>query len=135
MGSAASRPAAGAAAAFSLGIADAVTICAKTAAHADAAATVVANAVDLPNHPAIHRAPADSIQAESDLGDRLVTRYVGKLTNADIEEALGRGWAVAKRLVAAGSITAASLHCQGTTRFCVDDGLPERSPSYGIAAA
>ncbi len=107
---------------FSLGIADAVTICARTAAEADAAATVVANAVDLPGHPAIHRAAAASIQADSDLGDRLVTRHVGRLAPADIDEALARGQAVAERLIAAGSITAASLHCQGTTRFCVPMG-------------
>ena len=40
---------------FSLGIADAVTVLARTAAQADAAATVIANAVDLPGHSAIHR--------------------------------------------------------------------------------
>ena len=38
---------------FSLGIADAVTVLARTAAEADAAATMIANAVDLPGHPAI----------------------------------------------------------------------------------
>src|SRR6266571_12991 len=43
---------------FSLGIADAVTVLADQAAMADAAATIVANAVDLPGHPAIIRLPA-----------------------------------------------------------------------------
>src|SRR5207302_5055802 len=43
---------------FSLGIADAVTVLARTAAQADAAATMVANAVDLPGHLAIVRRPA-----------------------------------------------------------------------------
>ena len=38
---------------FSLGIADAVTVLAVTASVADAAATLIANAVDLPGHPAI----------------------------------------------------------------------------------
>ena len=38
---------------FSLGIADAVTVLASSAAAADAAATLIANAVDLPGHPAI----------------------------------------------------------------------------------
>ncbi|MGB3389204.1 MAG: UPF0280 family protein, partial [Pseudaminobacter sp.] len=41
----------------SLGIADAVTVLAKTAAEADAAATLIANAVDLPGHPAVRRVP------------------------------------------------------------------------------
>ena len=36
---------------FSLGIADAVTVLADHAAMADAAATIIANAVDLPGHP------------------------------------------------------------------------------------
>src|SRR5450755_544794 len=40
---------------FSLGIADAVTVLARTASQADAAATIIANAVDLPGHPAIVR--------------------------------------------------------------------------------
>ena len=39
---------------FSLGIADAVTVLAATAAEADAAATMIANAVDLPGHPGDH---------------------------------------------------------------------------------
>ncbi len=46
---------------FSLGIADAVTVLARSGAEADAAATLVANAVDLPGHPAIRRAPAVSL--------------------------------------------------------------------------
>ena len=54
---------------FSLGIADAVTVLARTAAEADAAATLIANAVDLPGHPAIARAPAVTLQADTDLGE------------------------------------------------------------------
>ncbi len=38
---------------FSLGIADAVTVLADSAAMADAAATIIANAVDLPGHRAL----------------------------------------------------------------------------------
>jgi ApbE superfamily uncharacterized protein (UPF0280 family) len=58
---------------FSLGIADAVTVLARTASQADAAATIIANAVDLPGHPCIVRCPANALQPESDLGARLVT--------------------------------------------------------------
>ena len=64
---------------FSLGIADAVTVLARTASQADAAATIIANAVDLPGHPAIVRCPANELQPDSDLGARLVTRDVGAL--------------------------------------------------------
>ncbi len=73
---------------FSLGIADAVTVLAVTASRADAAATVIANAVDLPGHPAVTRVPAQDIQPDSDLGARLVTRDVGELSQAEIMRAL-----------------------------------------------
>src|SRR6202049_4532538 len=75
---------------FSLGIADAVTILAKTAAMADAAATIVANAVDLPGHPAISHIAARELARDSELGDRLVTTAVGELTSAEVRPALGR---------------------------------------------
>ena len=82
---------------FSLGIADAVTVLAKTAASADAAATIIANAVDLPGHPAIIRRPACELQPDSDLGPRLVTREVGELAGNEIEEALAAGEAPCAR--------------------------------------
>src|SRR2546427_11515521 len=64
---------------FSLGIADAVTVLAHRAAQADAAATVIANAVNLPGHPSILRAPARRIFPDSDLGDLWGTQHVGNL--------------------------------------------------------
>ena len=77
---------------FSLGIADAVTVLARTASQADAAATIIANAVDLPGHPAVIRCPANELQPDSDLGSRLVTRDVGALAEDEIEaRAAGRG--------------------------------------------
>jgi ApbE superfamily uncharacterized protein (UPF0280 family) len=101
---------------FSLGIAEAVTVLAPTAAMADAAATVIANAVDLPNHPAIQRVPAHSLQPDSDLGAIPVTRTVGALSYDDIETALGRGLLQVDRLQKQGLIAAAALHLQGTSR-------------------
>jgi hypothetical protein len=103
---------------FSLGIADAVTILARTAAAADAAATLVANAVDLPDHPAIQRAPATSRDPQSDLGERLVTIGVGELALSEIDEALARGMAEAERLKQLGAIEAAALRLCGETRLC-----------------
>ena len=100
---------------FSLGIADAVTILAPEAADADAAATIVANAVDL-DHPGILRVPADSLDPNSDLGPRLVTRDVPALTAAERDRALESGLHRAAGLIAAGRIVAASLHLQGVTR-------------------
>jgi ApbE superfamily uncharacterized protein (UPF0280 family) len=100
---------------FSLGIADAVTVLARTASQADAAATVIANAVDLPGHPAIARCPAHDLQPDSDLGARLVTRDVGELPEGDIADALEAGAGCARRLLAAGSIEGAALRLHGET--------------------
>jgi len=100
---------------FSLGIADAVTVLARTASQADAAATIVANAVDLPGHPAIRRCPADSLQPDSDLGPRLVTRDVGALLPAEIAAALNAGVACARQWLGAGLIEAAALRLLGET--------------------
>jgi ApbE superfamily uncharacterized protein (UPF0280 family) len=100
---------------FSLGIADAVTVLAKTASQADAAATVIANAVDLPGHPAVLRMPANELQPDSDLGDRLVTRDVGALTEHEIEAALEAGHQCARQLLAAGLIEGAALRLLGET--------------------
>jgi ApbE superfamily uncharacterized protein (UPF0280 family) len=93
---------------FSLGIADAVTVLAATAAGADAAATVIANAVNA-EHPAISRAPARSLDPDSDLGERLVTTGVGPLPPAVVAEALDAGEAMAEELLSRGLIQAALL--------------------------
>jgi uncharacterized protein len=100
---------------FSLGIADAVTVLARTAAQADAAATIIANAVDLPGHRAILRCPAQDLQPDSDLGARLVTREVGKLSDREIAAALDAGAASARAVLAAGLIEGAALRLQGET--------------------
>jgi hypothetical protein len=102
---------------FSRGIADAVTILASGAAAADAAATIVANAVDLADHPAVTRCPACELQPDSDLGSLAVTRHVGPLTPADIDAALREGAAAAEHLIREGLIRAAALHLQGETRI------------------
>jgi ApbE superfamily uncharacterized protein (UPF0280 family) len=98
---------------FSLGIADSVTVLAQTAAAADAAATLIANAVDLPAHAAIARVAASSLDPDSDLGDRLVTRAVGALALADIDTALAAGCRRAEIFRARGKVHAAVLTLRG----------------------
>ena len=75
---------------FSFGIADSVSVLAGTAAQADAAATIIGNAVDLPGHPAIDRRAANEIDPASDLGDRLITFDVGPLDDDAIESSARR---------------------------------------------
>lgn len=120
---------------FSLGIAEAVTVLAPTAAMADAAATVIANAIDLPGHPAIERLPASSIQSDSDLGTRLVTRNVGPLTEAEIETALAGGLAEAQRLRAAGLIVAAAMHLQGVSKMLATPMILQEQAERRLARA
>lgn len=98
---------------FSLGIADAVTVLARTASQADAAATMIANAVDLPGHPGIVRVPARDIQPDNDLGERLVTRDVASLTYDEVMIALEAGAAHARELLSRGLIEGAALCLQG----------------------
>ena len=88
----------------SLGIADAVTIFAADAAAADAAATMVANAVDV-EHAAIRRLPARALRADSDLGDLPVTVAVGALPASARADALASGCARARELQRRGLIS------------------------------
>jgi ApbE superfamily uncharacterized protein (UPF0280 family) len=123
---------------FSLGIADAVTVLADRAAMADAAATIVANAVDLPGHPRVGRARAIDLAPDSDMGERLVTQAVGELMSSEIREALEAGISVAESLCNSGLIRAAALNLQGETvvvsaRSCstlVDVSMPDRSLAH-----
>lgn len=112
---------------FSLGIADAVTVLGRDGATADAAATLIANAVDIPGHPAIVRAPASSLQPDSDLGERLVTTGVGSLSQQEVDDALERGWIEASDYFARGLIESAGLFLAGMSKIA-GSALPLESP-------
>jgi ApbE superfamily uncharacterized protein (UPF0280 family) len=112
---------------FSRGIADAVTILAAGAADADAAATIVANAVDLPGYPGILRVPADSLDPDNDLRALPVTRNVPVLPAPERDRALMAGLARAAGLISEDRIVAASLHLQGVTRTIGILGLTDQT--------
>lgn len=103
---------------LSLGIADRVTVLAADAASADAAATLIANAVDLPGHPAIARQPACRDHPDSDLGARRVTTGLGPLSAAEVARALARGLDFAETCRARGLIAAACLSLRGQAVVC-----------------
>ncbi len=111
---------------FSLGVADAVTVLAGSAALADAAATLIANAVDIPGHPAVKRAPACNLDPQSDLGERRVTVAVGSLTPGEIDRALAAGAAEAELWQGLGLIEAAALRLGDRTRLVGDSGRSEK---------
>jgi uncharacterized protein len=97
---------------LSLGIADSVTVLSRSAACADASATMIGNhtRVDV---PAVERRPAHEVVAGSDLGRRLVTVAVGRLSENEIATALEAGARHAQRLVDCGLIHGAALRLQG----------------------
>ena len=101
---------------FSLGIADAVTVLARDAATADAAATLIANAVDL-DSPAIARRPARDLDPDSDLGERPVVVACGALTPDEVAAALSAGLARAEAWCRAGLIRGAALRLAGEARL------------------
>lgn len=107
---------------FSLGIADAVTVLAEIAAQADAAATIIANAVNV-DHDAVERRAAHVLRDDSDLGALPVTVSVGTLPTFAVNEALSAGAARAQDLRRSGLIQAAFLSLQGENRVVGSDLL------------
>ena len=101
---------------FSLGIADSVTVLARDAAAADAAATLVGNAVNI-DAPCVVRRPARALDPDSDLGERPVTVEVGALTQAQIADALSAGRARAQDYLRRGLIVAAVMTLQSWTEI------------------
>ena len=114
---------------FSLGIADSVTVLAATAAQADAAATVIANAVDVAD-AAIQRRPASECKDDSDLGDIPVTVAVGPLAPAQVHRALDAGAERAAALQRLGLVASVALVCQGQWRVVqpLSSGFPGALP-------
>ncbi len=110
---------------FSLGIADSVTVLAATAAQSDAAATMIANAVDIKS-PAIVRRAANSIKDDTDLGGRMVTVEVGALTEAEVALALDHGQDAAHAMMKDGLIHAAVLLLNHRIRTVGDAVSPRR---------
>jgi ApbE superfamily uncharacterized protein (UPF0280 family) len=100
---------------LSRGIADSVTVLAADSAAADAAATLIANGVDL-DHPAIRRVPAVELDPDSDLGELPVTVAVGRLVPTQVAVALAAGAARAEEMLAAGLIHGAALGLRGNVR-------------------
>ena len=118
---------------FSLGIADSVTVLAASAAAADAAATMIANAVDT-DDPRIVRRPAHSLKDDSDLGAIEVTVDVPPLDPAQVQQALQSGARRARELRARGLIEAALLVCQGQARAVGGTGSQAWQPVQGMMA-
>lgn len=107
---------------FSLGIADSVTVLARTAAEADAAATMIANAVNVDDSLIIRR-PASELKDDSDLGELRVTVDVPLLDPQQVERALRAGLRRAQALHSAGLIWSAMLVCQNRVATTQSAGI------------
>ena len=101
---------------FSLGIADSVTVLAYNAAYADAAATLIANAVTV-EHPGIIRQAACELNPDSDLGSQPVTTAVNALNDDAIITALEKGCVYAESLRSFDLIYGAALFLQNHYRI------------------
>lgn len=97
----------------SLGIADSVTVLAKSAASADVAATLIANAVDLPDHPGITRCAAHLLDEGTDLGECLVVTGCKRLNAKECTSALSAGNRRAVNFERQDLISAAAIFLQG----------------------
>jgi len=101
----------------SFGVADAVTVLAPTAAAADVAATLIANAVVLPSvkldERYVRRTPAKQLQPDSDLTDKPVTVGVSTLPERLCQMAVQNGLKEAKRLMNESSLLGVFIDCQG----------------------
>jgi ApbE superfamily uncharacterized protein (UPF0280 family) len=121
---------------LSLGIADSATALAASAAEADAAATLIANAVDLPSHPGIERVPAREVDPDSDLGDRLVVVDLAPLSPEEIERALAAGVRRAETFLRDRRILAAAVSLEGAIRLIGDGPIsPAAAPKKLILEA
>ena len=117
---------------FSLGIADSVTVLARTAAEADAAATVVANAVNI-DDPRIQRRPACELKDDCDLGAIPVTTHVPTLGPELVRRALAAGARSARELQMRGLVGSAVLVCQG--QVLAVDRTVDRTVDNALEAA
>ncbi|NNE87085.1 MAG: UPF0280 family protein [Silicimonas sp.] len=113
----------------SLGIADSVTVLAGSAAKADVAATLIANAVDLPGHPGVTRLPANQMTPDSDLGAMPVVTDCTRLSRTEKAKALEAGVQRAQAMHTAGHIKGAALFLQGEARV-LGHGITTRELSH-----
>ena len=115
----------------SRGIADAVTVLSGTAAQADAAASIIANWVNV-EHAVIERVPAKELDPDSDLGTIPVTVAVGPLPFGARRSAILSGVNRARGLLDEGSIAGAfiTLGDQAATVGAVNTGSLLRGERY-----
>ena len=102
---------------FSFGVADSVTVLANNAAMADAAATMIANSVDIKDHYLIKKQMAKDLYDDSDLLNKMVTVEVGDLSKKDVLKAIENGHMQATKYLHKNLINSALIQLRGY--FCI----------------
>jgi len=97
---------------FTMGIANAVVVFAKTASVADACSTSIANHT-CTEHDLIERCPAKLLDPDTDIPDHLIVTGVGNLPEKVIKTALKNGSLRSKSLQNDGKIAGSIIICQG----------------------
>jgi uncharacterized protein len=92
-------------------------VLAPRAAQADAAATMLGNAVDLPGHPSVQRQAASALRPDSDLGELPVVSHVGPLHPDEVARGLDAGAGLARQMQHQQMISAAALFLRGQSRI------------------
>ncbi len=99
---------------LTMGIASAASALAWSAAEADAAATLIANATYI-DHPAVVTLPAEDVEPGTDLQGRRVVTAVGTLPRDSLEKALGQALEFAEAMIGQGLIAGSAITVQGRT--------------------
>lgn len=101
---------------LTLGIASAASVLGGSAAEADAAVTLIANATYI-EHPKVKTVPAEEIDPGTDLQGRRVVVAVGPLEEEAVGQALRQGRELAESLMGQGLISGAAITVQGETAY------------------
>jgi hypothetical protein len=106
---------------FTLGMADMVSVVARSAPLADAAATVICNHTNV-EHESVVRRKAAEIDPSTDIPEEMVTVRVGELSAQAVREALSKGKEAAERLKSEGRIHDAVIVLKGEAVTTIEPG-------------
>ncbi len=106
---------------FTLGLADMVSVVARSAPVADAAATFICNRTNV-EHASVVRRKAAEIDPSTDIPEEMVTVRIGELSPEAVREALSKGKVAAERLKSERRILDAVIALKGEAVTTIEPG-------------
>jgi uncharacterized protein len=106
---------------FTLGLADMVSVVARSAPLADAAATFICNHTNV-EHASVVRRKAAEIDPSTDIPEEMVTVRIGELSREAVREALSKGKEAAERLKSEDRIHDAVIVLKGEAVATIEPG-------------